>query len=478
VIAEFWRDLKIPTDKNCVTRNEEGYLLFEPRQRPGPITASPVSLGESRPVSVRSLSLRHRFVVKWHMSAYRRYKEDSLRFVKRLKRLEGEGARLDKATIDEIRILKQYKAEVLAHLEDARREIDVNERACRRAGLPVPDPDEVEEEDIDTDEALGDSGSTTDEPSPPKKKRKSNHHGYDDHDDRPSQSSRPVPKKKVRPEEQKAKNAFKAKILQEEPAAKTGIKLKISRKSLSPEVTKHQKDSHRSVSAKSPEKRPAKSDDARTPKVRPQESRPVQSATSKVRPQESRAGPSSTPRDETVSKTSDNRPKPRKRPKESTGGSPVKEPGASAAREGNQPKAQKRDKPISVASSAPREKSLPPPPIAPAAAPVSTPSGSRPAPLFLDAPDISKRAQQRPAQWAAGAESPVATKIVHDVPQTGKTREEAVVVDGFPSPGPAPPMAVKDEPQSPVGAYSGSEGEVEHDLGLDTVMNEPTVPVA
>ncbi|KAI5452566.1 hypothetical protein NCC49_000728 [Naganishia albida] len=445
VITEFWRDLDIPTDRNCVTRNEEGYLIFEPRRQSGEIKASPVSL------------------VRWHISAYRRYKEDSLRFVKRLKRLEGEGARLDKATIDEIRVLKRYKAEVLAHLEDARREIDLNERACRRAGLQGPDPDEVEEEDIDTDEALGDTGSTTDEPSPPKKKRKSSHHGYDDHDDRPSQSSRPGPKKKVRPEEQQAKNAFKAKFMQEEPAPKTGIKLKIPMKSLSPEVTKQKKDPHIPLPAKSPEKRPPKSDDARTPKVGRQEHRAV---------------PYTTPREEPVSKSSDNRPKPRKRMKGSASGSPVKEPVVPVSREGNQPKPQKRDNPISDGSATPREKSLPPPPVAPIAAFNPTLSASRPAPLFLEAADISKRAQERPAQWALGAESPAANKTIHDVPQTGKTAEEAVVVDSFPSPDLAPPLVVKDEPQSPVGAYSGSEGEVEHDLGLDTVMSEPVITTA
>lgn len=91
---------------------------------------------------------------------------------------------------------------------------------------------------------------------------------------------------------------------------------------------------------------------------------------------------------------------------------------------------------------------------------------------------MSTRTTQRPAQWAAGAESPAATKTAHDVPQTGKTAEEAVVVDSFPSPGPAPPMAVKDEPESPGGAYSGSEGEVEHDLGLDAEMTVPIVAAA
>lgn len=394
------------------------------------------------------------------MSAYRRYKEDSLRFVKRLKRLEGEGARLDKATIDEIRILKQYKAEVLAHLEDDRREIDINQRACRRAGLPIPDPDEVEEQDIDTDEALGESATTTDdEPSPPKKKRKPNHHGYDNDDNRSLQSSRPVPKQKARSEEQKAKNAFKAKIMQEEPAVKTGIKLKIPRKSLSPEVTKQKKDSHRPVAPAKPlEKRPPKSDDART----------------KVRPQEPRAGPSVSPREEPESRASDNRPKPRKRAKQSIGGSPTKEADvAIASREGTQPKPKVLDKPPSARVTTPREKSVPPARIASthASAPV-------PAPLFLDAPDMSTRTTQRPAQWAAGAESPAATKTAHDVPQTGKTAEEAVVVDSFPSPGPAPPMAVKDEPESPGGAYSGSEGEVEHDLGLDAEMTVPIVAAA
>jgi hypothetical protein len=396
------------------------------------------------------------------MSAYRRYKEDSLRFVKRLKRLEGEGARLDKATIDEIRILKQYKAEVLAHLEDARREIDINQRACRRAGLPVPDPDEVEEQDIDTDEALGESATTTDdEPAPPKKKRKPNHYGHDNDDNRSSQSSRPVPKQKVRPEEQKAKNAFKAKIMQEEPAAKTGIKLKFPRQSLSPEVTKHTRHSHRPVvPAKSPEKkRPPKSDDA---------------LTSKVRPQEPRAVPSVTPRDETESRASDNRPKPRKRPKESVAGSPTKEAGVAAtSREGTQPRPKAQDKPPSVRVVTPREKSAPPPPTAPTSV-----RASAPAPLFLDAPDINKRTTQRPAQWAVGAESPAPTKTAHDVPQTGKSAEEAVIVDSFPSPDPAPPMAVKDEPQSPGGAYSGSEGEVEHDLGLDAEMAEPPATTA
>jgi hypothetical protein len=46
VIADFWRDLQIETNPNCVTRNDEGYLIFEPKKQPGEIKASPVSLGE------------------------------------------------------------------------------------------------------------------------------------------------------------------------------------------------------------------------------------------------------------------------------------------------------------------------------------------------------------------------------------------------------------------------------------------------
>lgn len=400
--------------------------------------------------------------MKWHISAYRRYKEDSLRFVKRLKRLEGEGSRLDKATIDEIRVLKQYKAEVRAHLEDARREIDINQRACRKAGLPIPDPDDVEESDIDTDEALGEATTSEDEPQPPKKKRKSNSHANGYEENRPSQSSRPVPKHKVRPEEQKAKNAFKAKILQQDTSAKTGIKLKIPRKSLSPEVTK-KKDPNRPVApTKSPEKRPPKSDDTRTPKARPQEPRQTDAPS---RP--------ATPRDQPESRPSDNRPKPRKRAKQPTGGSPSKEADATnAPREGNVARPDVQEKPRSH-SGVPREKSIPPAPIASTSGPSPTP-----APLFLDAPDVSKRIKPRSSQWAIGADSPGATKVVHDAPQTGLSAEEAVVVDTLPSPGPSAPLPVKAEPQSPGGAYSGSEGEVEHDLGLDAEANEATVQAA
>lgn len=46
VIADFWRDLQIPTSDQCITRNEEGFSIPEPKKRPGPILASPDTLGE------------------------------------------------------------------------------------------------------------------------------------------------------------------------------------------------------------------------------------------------------------------------------------------------------------------------------------------------------------------------------------------------------------------------------------------------
>jgi hypothetical protein len=46
VIADFWRDLQIPTSDSCITRNGDGFSIPEPKKRPGPILASPDTLGK------------------------------------------------------------------------------------------------------------------------------------------------------------------------------------------------------------------------------------------------------------------------------------------------------------------------------------------------------------------------------------------------------------------------------------------------
>lgn len=427
--------------------------------------------------------------MKWHIIAYRKYKDDCLRFNKRLRKLEGEGTRLIKDTIEEIRTLKWYIKEVIAHMEDARRDIDINRRACRSSGVETPDEDEISEQDIDTNVALGDASASDDTPSPPRKKRKSDRNFDDyDSDDRPPQPSRPAPKKKVRPEEQKAKNAFKARVLQDQ-SEKTGIKLKIPRKSLSPEITKHKQVPAKGVARiKSPEKKKPKSDDSRTLKrpeksqqSRPQEFRPHSNKESKpleTRPPGPRAvppridleqvrekaprpiqEPAPAPAPQPASKPNDNRPKPRRKSVHASE-SPTKETAPRRESVSSQPE---RD----ISPTAPREG---PTRAGPSAPPLSDPA---PTPLFLDPPEVSRRLPQRNDQWLA-SDSPV-PKVANSVPPSGRTADEAVEIDDFPSPGAVSvplPLPVKSEPLSP-GGYSGSEGEVEHDLGLDAELGEP-----
>jgi hypothetical protein len=95
-------------------------------------------------------------------------------------------------------------------------------------------------------------------------------------------------------------------------------------------------------------------------------------------------------------------------------------------------------------------------------------------PLFLDPPEVSRRINQRQEglALASGLPSPALTTPASTVPASGRNAEEAVVIDDFPSPGAVHAVPfVKPEPVSP-GGYSGSEGEVEHDLGLDADINE------
>lgn len=365
-------------------------------------------------------------------------------------------------------------------MEDARREIDINRRACRKARLPTPDEDEISERDMDTDEALGDVTSSEDAPSPPKKKRKSDHqsNGYLSEDRPPS--SRPLPKPKVRPEDQKAKNTFKAKVLQEQPPPqKSGIKLKIPRTSVSPEVTKQKKDAMNGVPRiKSPEKKAPKSDDARIPKrpqesrPQPQQTRPVESRPEATRPPGPRAVPPRpvqqervpSPAKEPESRPKVDRPKPRRR--------------SHAMEESPTKQADPRGESVTTQSA--RDMS---PPQIPALqkpnrpAPIAPERSSDPAstPLFMDPPEVSRRINQRKEglELASGLPSPAITTPVNSVPASGRNAEEAVVIDDFPSPGAVHAMpVVKPEPVSP-GGYSGSEGEVEHDLGLDADINDP-----
>ena len=459
--------------------------------------------------------------MKWHIIAYRKYKDDCLRFNKRLRRLEREGTKLNKDTIEEIRTLKWYRKEVVAHMEDARREIDINRRKCRSFGIDAPDEDEISEQDIDTDVALGDASTSDSAPSPPKKKRKAEQR--DDSDsDRAPQSSRPKPKKKSRPEEQKAKDAFKARFMQEQPTEKTGIKLKIPRNSFSPEValkkapandvapirSLEKNPAKGAIRIKAPEKKPIKLDEARTEKraqeaqsqqsrlsegrpgeSRPQESRrPKESRPQESRPQESRPQGSRPhepqPQNSRPQKIQspaasgpipheppspaqplpvESRPKPRRCSKPPTEKLPTKE---TESRRESATSEQTQD--VS------RPQSLPLQDLPPAPSTVPGPnSGTVSAPLFMDPPEVSRRLPPRQDQWTFASEMPsVVSEPTRKAPATGRNGDEAVVVDDFPSPVALPAdLPVRSEPVSP-GGYSGSEGEVEHDLGLDAEFHD------
>lgn len=434
--------------------------------------------------------------MKWHIIAYRKYKDDCLRFHKRLRRLERDGTKLNKDTIEEIRTLKWYRNEVIVHMEDARREIDINRRKCRSCGIEAPDEDEISEQDIDTDVALGDVTSSDFAPSPPKKKRKAEQRDDADSDLAP-QSSQPKPKKKARLEEQKAKDAFKAKVMQERPMEKTGIKLKIPRKSFSPEVAMKKDPAIDVVRIKSSEKKSIKLDETRTEKRpqeaksqqsrpvegRPQESRPLESRPQESRPQESRPQnrEPQNPRPQEIQTPAPSRPipqespspaqplpaiarpKPRRRSELSTEKSPSKE---TESRRESATSEQRQD--VSRPQSLPRQDPTSAPPTVP-----KSPSGTVSTPLFMDPPEISRRLPPRQDQWILASELPSSLpEPAKKAAPTGRNADEAVIIADFPSPVPLPAdLPVKSEPASP-GGYSGSEGEVEHDLGLDAENND------
>ncbi|KAJ9099931.1 hypothetical protein QFC21_003936 [Naganishia friedmannii] len=493
IIEDFWKGVGSGLDMSSPAKTENGSTVLEPRGRTGDrFVASP------------------RTLVKWHISAYRKYKEESLRFVQRLngleKRLEN-GAGLNKRTVKQLGILKKGKEELKAHISDTRREIDINERAIRAAGSPFELEDvmdDISESDIDTDYALGIAASTDEDdrghppprvrnPSPEKFKRKAQVVSSESEDELVA-PVRPVLKPKV-----------KLKVAQEAPS---GIKLKL------PKVSRPLEDKLPKESDRAP--LPVKSPGQTRPKL--PDARPLKPS-SPVKEQPKQDPPSVTPKQPGQPgdrSGNDLRPKPRKRTKAIDSDSQRTALGQISVRSiieaRNPPPKVSKPAPSTVPSSRPEE-SAPSAPAKQAEIPDSEPL--EPAPLFLEEPEAVQSSRRR-GQWAFGADTPSPAAARIDKDRVGNTENvNATPVDAASSrpaqngtqtdtptqsnthqsseafrlesnaasnrsrtpPPPAVVPFVKPEPQSP-GDHnsSGSEGEVEHDLGLDAELNYPGVP--
>lgn len=398
------------------------------------------------------------------------------------------------------------KEELKAHILDTRREIDINERAIRANGSPFELEDvmgDISESDIDTDYALGIAASTDEDdrgrhspqvrdPSPQRFKRKVQVLSSDSENE-------PILKPKV-----------KARVAQETPS---GIKLKLPKVPRSHEDKLPKESNGAAVPFKSPGQNQPKLPDERPFKT-----------SSPVKEQPKQALPWLTlkiPSELGERSASDLRPKPRKRVKAIDSDSQRTALGQISVRSI-----------IEARNSSPKSMKPPPPSAASSRLEETVPSTSsvvpakqtdipdsaslESAPLFLEEPE-TVHSHRRRGQWAFGADtpSPAAARtnmerfgimdsanatststapagpaqngVQSDTPIQSNGVSSTLVAGGdttltsnrsrTPPPSNVVPF-VKPEPQSPgQDNYSGSEGEVEHDLGLDAELNYPGVYV-
>ncbi|KAJ9090663.1 hypothetical protein QFC19_009525 [Naganishia cerealis] len=492
IIEEFWSGVGAKLDVYSTTKTEKGVPVLEPKGK----------TGERYVASPRSL-------VKWHIAAYRKYKEESLVFVRRLRRLEKRlenGARLDKKIVTVRGILKKGKEELRAHIADTKREIDINARAARANGEPFDleeAMEDVSESDIATDYALGETVSTDDDEdyrqvSParvPTKKRKAIAISLSDSEDLPLTVSRPAPNPA-------------SEVVQD---TSSGIKLKLPVKASRLEEDRTPKERNLAPW-------PTKSSGQPKPKLpNSGNNQPSTSLVKEPTSNQDNSLPSASPRNPSERSANELRPKPRKRMKQLVEDSQRTSTGKISVRsliEGRHPSPSRIQKVTPPTTASPHLEDT-----MPVTGPANeeqdfVPSAS--GPLFLDGPEAHAAADsnRRRISWAFGADTPSldAVRIGRDrygIPATvsatpnvsalsppvrSGTQASSRAEDDRQLPSEAArdrsvdlnrpqtlPVGetvpfVKAEPHSPEHKYSGSEGEVEHDLGLDVELDYPGVP--